>query len=87
MHLRGQVLHKDIELDWYPELKAGLEDIFNLQVSLVTLARSLERDLLIYEKAPNKFKVLFKDDVFTGLDENIELSSEDEDVPHLKHNT
>ena len=58
--MRDQILQKDISLDWYPHLKEGISDIFNTSISLVHLARQLERDFVIYEKEPNAFRLSFK---------------------------
>ena len=54
----------DIDLDWYPELKEALGNIFDMKVSLVDLARQLEKDLVIYEHQPYRFKMDFKSKVF-----------------------
>ena len=50
----------DIDLDWYPELKKDLINVFDMKVSLVDLARLLEKDLVIYEHEPTRFKLDFK---------------------------
>ena len=54
----------DIDLDWYPELKKDLVNVFDMKVSLVDLARQLEKDLVIYEYEPTRFKLDFKKTVF-----------------------
>ena len=54
----------DIDLDWYPELKEALGNVFDMKVSLVDLARQLEKDLVIYEHEPTRFKLDFKTTVF-----------------------
>ena len=56
----GQTLKMDIDLDDYPKLKPELSDVFNMNKSLVDLARELEKDLLIYEHEPNDFKLVYK---------------------------
>jgi len=53
----------DIYIDMYPELKEELCDIFSNKVSLVDLARRLERDFLVYETERKKFKLAWKKEV------------------------
>ena len=52
----------DVDLDMYPELKADLQNIFCIKVSLIDLARKLEKDLLIFEHEPRRFTLGFKKD-------------------------
>ena len=47
-------------MNLYPDLKKGLEDVFNMKCSLEDLAKELEKDLVIYEHYPKKFKVVMK---------------------------
>ena len=54
----------DIDLDWYPDLKKDLVNVFDMKVSLADLARLLEKDLVIYEHEPTRFKLDFKKTVF-----------------------
>lgn len=58
----NQVLQIDVNLDMYPEIKADLQNIFCIKVSLIDLARKLERDLLIFEHEPKRFILGFKKD-------------------------
>ena len=61
------VLEMDIDLNGrYLSMKADLENIFCRKASLIDLARKLETDLLIYEVAPNEFRMCFKDEVLGG---------------------
>ena len=64
VHVGDYVIKKDIHLDWYPELKEGLEDIYNPSVGLIDVARRIERDFLIYESRPGEFELDFKDKIF-----------------------
>ena len=56
----------DVNLDMYPELKADLQNIFCIKVSLIDLARKLEKDLLIFEHEPRRFTLGFKKDFRLG---------------------
>ena len=46
----------------YPEIKTDLQNIFCIKVSLIDLARKLEKDLLIFEHEPRRFTLGFKKD-------------------------
>ena len=65
----------NIHLDWYPHLKEGLQDIFNVQVSLVDLARELEKDLVIVETEFDKFELKLKKDIIDGFESRIQIDS------------
>lgn len=52
----------DVNLDMYPEIKTDLQNIFCIKVSLIDLARKLEKDLLIFEHEPRRFTLGFKKD-------------------------
>ena len=60
VYMQDQVLELPVDLDIYPNIKKGLSDVFNLKCSLADLARKLESDLVIFEVAPKKFKLSFK---------------------------
>ena len=52
----------DIDLNRYPELRDDLLNIFSVKVSLLDLARKLENDLIMFEIAPDRYQLAFKDE-------------------------
>lgn len=77
MHLLDKVIKKDIDLDLYPELKDGIEDVYNYNVGLIDIAKRIERDFLIYEKADKVFELDLKRKEIRaeGLDNLAEVES------------
>ena len=67
IEIQHQVLQMDVQLDWYPHLKEEIQDIFNIKVSLVDLARELEKDLIIIETQKDIFKLCFKKMMLKGF--------------------
>ena len=70
IYLASQVLQSSVSLEQYPDLKDGLVNIFSTEVSLIDLARRLERDLAIYEIQPNNFAVAFKSSLASERQKN-----------------
>ena len=65
-----------MNLSWYPELQAKLADIFDMKVSLIDLAKLLEKDLLIFEYEKDKYKLAFKTEMLGNHSMNITINED-----------
>ena len=57
----------------------------NYKVSLIDLARQLENDLIIYETAPEVYKLVYKDQVELKNDNNLFYKVRQDDIERFNH--